>query len=259
MSAMKDSRVSTRIILAAVCVMLAVLIITVVRQFSIYNEERNILLHHESRIKFKLRRAKIKEQSPKIFKHDRAEVKRQLTLLHALLPTKIGVESFLDQFSSFAKGLRVEVHSARVQKENRDFYVEASLKMTLYGSEKDVKALIEKQLKEKRITSWKTFRKAENTFAIEIIIFAMDERIPKKINIENIMCPEFDSKVWLWPFRERITKIQKRLNDLCKKSQDHFETLKRIEELSEKVKFLRTGVAIYKELEKKKTLPSFSN
>ena len=259
MSTRMDHRVSRRIIQAAVCILLAVLIITVLRQYSVYHKERNILFISEFRIRDKLRRAKMKEQDFENLVNERAKAERQLTQLHALLPEKIGVDGFLDRFSAFAKEFSVQIHNTQVEKKNRDFYVEALIRMTLHGSEKNVRGLTERQLKEKRLTSWKTFREGENTFTIEIHIYAINEWKPKKIDIEKTMCPEFETKVWLWPFKGKIEKMHQELDDLCKRSQDHFEALKRIEELADKRQNITTGVEILRELEKKRTLPSFAN
>ncbi|MBW1943329.1 MAG: hypothetical protein JRJ51_10915 [Deltaproteobacteria bacterium] len=207
----------------------------------------------------KLHRAKVKEKNWKKFTNETLEIEHQVNELNALLPPKLGVESFLDQFSFLANGFNIEVRNAHRVVKQRDFYVEALLSMTLYGNEKDVRALIEKQLGEKRLTSWKTLRGTEKTFPIEIIIYSIKQWKPKKIDIDKIMCPEFESKIWLWPFKGRIEKKHHELDDLCKKAQDHFKTLKLIEELIAKKRYLNLRVHIFKELEKNRTLPSFVN
>lgn len=257
---MRNNRYSRRVILTAACILIAVLIITVLMQYGVYRKERNILLFSEFRIRKELRRAtKVKEGNLKEFADERLEAGRMLKELEAILPTEIGVESFLEQFASFAKELNVDVHNAHSVVKRRDFYAEALLSMTLHGDEKDVRALIGKQLEEKRLTSWKTFREDEKSFPIELIIYSIKQRKPKKIDVDKIMCPEFESNVWLWPFKGRIEKYHRELDYLCDEARDHFEILQLFKELADKRRYLLPALRILKHLQENRTLPSFAD
>ena len=176
--------------------------------------------------------------------------------LNIVLPSALGVERFKNQFSNLAKSLDVAVSFKGTEIRRLDFYNEAKLSMKLSGNREAVIFLMHKQEVKPRVTAIEQlFREVENKFHLDLTIYSFNGSSQEKnehqeTSVEKRLCPEFKSQVWLWPFKGKITRIHYKFVNLCKETQKHTETLCSIYKLKERIRYMKAGLQVLKELEK---------
>jgi tetratricopeptide (TPR) repeat protein len=170
-----------------------------------------------------------------------------------MLPPVLDVKGFKEQFSSLARSFDIAVSFKGTEIQRHDFHNEAKLSMKLLGNREAVILLIHKQYEEPRVTTVeRLFREAENRFHLDLTIYSFNDSKEKgkhkEIGIEKRLCPEFKSHVWLWPFKGKITRINFKFVNLCKETQEHTETLCSIYKLEDRIRYVKVGLEVLKEL-----------
>jgi hypothetical protein len=242
-----------------VSILVAILIITTLQQYTVYYHERRELSATIANVRKKIKMAE-KHKPEKIFERLK-KIDLQMSLSNQIMPSTMDAEAFLDYFSILANSLGVEVHDTHIVVSSKEFYIEAVLTMSLYGDKKAIRALIEKQIQKLRQTSWRLFRGADNKFPLELTIYSfkypMKHRKGNELSIEKKLCLGFKSRVWMWPFKGIIKTMYQELEKMCHEVRGHSETLKLLEEGNRKVDQIETKLKVIKELEKHILLPSF--
>jgi hypothetical protein len=89
---------------------------------------------------------------------------------------------------------------------------------------------------------------------IELSIFSIPDPEEEPLSVFDIQaCAEFNSKVWLWPFKDRIQDTYEELNSLCKERLRQSSAIRSTEELMEKLRLSRFIEEVVKHLAKAET------
>ena len=226
-----------------------------IQQYFQYVYERTELENSITRVQKHLARARVHEANPDKLRRQMEEIEDDYKKLHRVLPPVLDVKGFKNQFSSLAKSLDVDVSFKGAEIRRLDFYNKAKLSMKLSGNREAVIFLIHKQHDEPRVTAVeKLFREVETRFHLDLTIYSFNDSKEKgnhkEISIEKRLCPDFESHVWLWPFKGRITRIHYQFVNLCKETQKHAETLFSIYKLQDRISYVEAGLKVLKELVK---------
>ena len=250
-----EKRSRKSILKISIFIVVILLIGIYIQQYLMYIREYNKLENSITRVQIDLARARIGEANPDKFSSEIAWAEKQFSELDLMLPSSLGVDGFKNQFSSLAKSLDVDVSFKGAKIQRLDFHNEAKLSMKLSGNRKAVIFLIHKQYDEPRLTAVeRLFREAENRFHLDLTIYSFntskEKDKHKEISIESKLCPEFKSQVWLWPFEMKIIAIQNKYKTLCGEVLEHTETLCSIYKLEDRIRYVKAGLEVLKELMK---------
>jgi hypothetical protein len=181
-------------------------------------------------------------------------VEEKLSQQRLQVPATLDVGGFLDHFSAMASRFYVKVKASQGESSPRDFYDQATLRLKLTGDDKDVRALLEKLSTGDRLTQCKVLQCANKECDIELSIFSIPDPEEEPLSVFDIQaCAEFNSKVWLWPFKDRIQDTYEELNSLCKERLRQSSAIRSTEELMEKLRLSRFIEEVVKHLAKAET------
>lgn len=250
-----EKRLRRSILKISIFIVVILLISIYIQQYFRYVHERTKLENSIAHVQKYLSRARICEANPDKLSRQMEIAEGQSKQLNLVVPPVLDVKAFKNQFSSLAKSLDVDVSFKGAEIRRLDFHNEAKLSMKLSGNRKAVIFLIHKQYDEPRLTAVeRLFREAENRFHLDLTIYSFntskEKDKHKEISIESKLCPEFKSQVWLWPFEMKIIAIQNKYKTLCGEVLEHTETLCSIYKLEDRIRYVKAGLEVLKELMK---------
>jgi hypothetical protein len=118
-----------------------------------------------------------------------------------------------------------------------DFYDQAILSLELTGDDKDIRALLEKVATGERLTKQKVLECVNEACDVEVSIFSIPQPEEEPLDVFDMQgCAEFNSKVWLWPFKGRIEDSCEELKSLCKKRQSQSSAIQSTQKLMEQLR-----------------------
>ncbi|MBW1744302.1 MAG: hypothetical protein JRJ47_12880 [Deltaproteobacteria bacterium] len=224
------------------------------QQYLTYRSESRTLTAAIRWVDHQLRRVQAVERQPAKLSQVFKGVEEKLSQQRLQVPAKLDVGGFLDHFSAMASRFDVEVKASQGESSSRDFYDQATLRLKLAGDDKDVRTLLEKLSTGDRLTRYKVLQWTNKECDIELSIFSIPEAEEEPLGVFDIQaCAEFNSRVWLWPFKGRIQDRYEELNSLCKERQRQSSAIRSTEELMGKLRLSRFIEEVVKHLAKAET------
>ncbi|MBW2171462.1 MAG: hypothetical protein JRF69_05680 [Deltaproteobacteria bacterium] len=210
------------------------------QQYFTYRSESQSLTAAIRWVDHQLRKVQAVERQPGRLSQAIKGVEEKLSQQRLQVPATLDVGGFLDHFSAMASRFEVEVKASQRESSSRDFYDQATLRIKLAGEDKDVEALLEKLSTGDRLTRYKVLQCANRECDIELSIFSIPEPEEEPLSVFDMQaCAEFNSKVWLWPFTDRIQDRYEELNSLCIERQRQSSAIRSTEELMGKLRLSR--------------------
>ena len=224
------------------------------QQYVTYRSESQTLASSVRWIDHQLKRIQAVERQPGRLDQALKGVEVKLSQQRLQVPATLDVEGFLDYFSAMAGRFDVEVKAGQSESSSSAFYDQATLRLKLAGDDENVRALLEKLRTGDRLMRYKVLQCADKECDIELSIFSVPDLEEEPLNVFDIQaCAEFNSKVWLWPFKGRIQDRYEELKILCKERQRQGRAVQSTEELMEKLRLSQFIGEVIKHLARAET------
>jgi len=154
------------------------------------------------------------------------------------LPNKLDTDTFFKDLLKLCGELNITVQRTHLELSSSNFYDQAQLTLKFVGDRKATDIVLEKLKNGNRIIHLKTLHRGKEETHINLSIFSISHMI------DAGLCSSFKTKVWVWPFSQKIRKLYRELKVICDKQQEHLENIRLTEKIRRKLRQLKIGVDI---------------
>ena len=194
------------------------------------------------------------EKKAEEFARERELLAEKLEVLHQITPRAPEVADLVSRLEARAREYQVQLLEwSSAAGESGDVLLEHQVTLVLGGSLERLKELVSRTQKMSRLLTWRRITVRAGQATALVSSYSAPEREPTR---PRDSCVHPRSKVWVWPYTEKVRMARAEVDALCVEREQHAETRARVEDFQSKRARLEALVLAIEKVRKAWQMPA---